>query len=97
MGRKGVRLDELQGKGKMIKYLGVWFEASPGWKKQREAMTQKHKKLTTLLSESNPSVHHAIMALNTKVIPAVTYGASIVPMPRTAVSKFWTNTEKTHF
>jgi len=81
-GGQGAVLKELPEGRKHIKYLGVYFEADKGWKKQRQHMNARMNKLTKQLSEANPTLEQALYAINSKIIPSVMYGAQVAVIPK---------------
>jgi hypothetical protein len=58
-----------KGDGRVVKYLGVWFEAAKGWEKQQKETDEKVKAFTHKLKGAKVSLGLAIYGINTKVIP----------------------------
>ena len=62
-----------KGDGRMMKYLGVWFEPGAGWVKQREVLGRKFKSLRERLLGARLTLEQAIYLVNIVVVPAVAY------------------------
>ena len=82
------RLKPGESDGRVIKYLGVVFEARAGWKGQERVLGEKHGKLLANLKFARISVEQAVYAINTKVIPAMAYPLQVAAISRTTLRKW---------
>ena len=67
--------------GRVIKYLGVYFEAVAGWKNQQQVLKEKHSKLTTDLRHVAINEWEAVYLINAKIIPTIRYPLQVAVMP----------------
>ena len=74
------------GDGREIKYLGVWYEAAAGWKKQRAVLEEKLRDLLAKVRQAHRPLPITILAINTTVIPALAYPMQVAVMPQTALT-----------
>jgi hypothetical protein len=74
--------------GRVIKYLGVYFEAVAGWGKQQQVLKEKHSKLMADLKHAAINEWEAVYLINAKIIPTIRYPLQVAVMPR-SVLKAW--------
>ena len=67
--------------GREFKYLGVWFEAEPGWKKQATVLQEKHDALVASLQHRKMPLEQIVYLINTKIIPAIAYPLQVAIIP----------------
>ena len=81
--------------GRVIKYLGVYFEAVAGWGKQQQVLKEKHSKLMADLPVRHAAINEweAVYLINAKIIPTIRYPLQVAVMPR-SVLKAWDDSSK---
>lgn len=77
-----------RGDGRVVKYLGVWFEAAKGWNKQKEETDKKVRHFVQKLRGTNVSLSLAVYGINAKVIPAITYPLQVAHMSRPTLKEW---------
>jgi len=74
--------------GRVFKYLGVLFEAQPGWHAQIEVLKRKHQELVSKLRFVNISIEQAVYAINAKIVPAMAYALQVATVPESLIRKW---------
>ena len=74
--------------GRVLKYLGVWFETTKRWSLQREALAAKVRDFTAKLMAAKVSLQQAVYLANTVVLPAVVYPLNVASVPHSLCSSW---------
>ena len=71
-----------------MKYLGVWFEATPGWWRQRSVLQKQMQAFKGKLMTASMTMEQAIYCVNTAAVPAMTYPLQVTNVPRGTLRKW---------
>ena len=94
-GRDRFAVYDRTGNGETMRYLGVHFQAEPGWQAQRAILEKKFAKLKDTISRSCPTREQAIYCVNAVINATMKFPLQVASIPRTTLERWDTANRET--